>query len=314
MAQFDVTVAGELNLDLILYGLPDALEPEKEHLASDLALTLGSSSAIFAHNLAAMGNRVGFISRIGTDPLGKSAIERLAAGGVDVNGVRRAAHPTKTGLTVILAGAGSRRILTYPGAMFEMGYDDLDLDYLRSGKHFHLSSFYLHRALRSRLPELFEEMKRAGLGTSLDTNDDPEDRWEGLEDVLGLVDVLLVNEREASKIAGEDDLERAVEKLAGKVPVVAIKQGARGGRVRRGKEEWTHAGYAVNAVDPVGAGDSFDAGFLHEYVRGAELGRCLAYGNLAGAFSTTQPGGTEAFREKAGWADFLQQHGNEAAA
>jgi sugar/nucleoside kinase (ribokinase family) len=314
MARFDVSVVGELNLDLILYGLPDELEPEKELLADDLALTLGSSSAIFAHNLAVIGNEVGFISRIGTDALGGIALERLESGGVDVSRVRRVAGPTKTGLTVILPGTSSRRILTYPGAMFEMGYDDLDLDYLQSSRHFHLSSFYLHQALRPRIAELFQQMKRAGLGTSLDTNDDPDDRWEGLDEVLPFVDVLFVNEREAGKIAGKTDLEAAVEKLAAQVQVVAVKLGARGARVRRGKQEWAHPGYTVNAIDPVGAGDSFDAGFLHRYVRGADLRACLAYGNLAGAFSTTCPGGTEAFREPAKWRDFLQQHGNEAAA
>jgi len=314
MAQFDVTVAGELNLDLILYGLPDELEPEKELLADNLALTLGSSSAIFAHNLAVIGNKVGFISRIGADPLGKIALERLASGGVDVSRVRSVSGATKTGLTVIVTGTASRRILTYPGAMFEMGYDDLDLDYLRSGKHFHLSSFYLHRALRPRIAELFEQMKRAGLSTSLDTNDDPDDRWDGLDDVLPHVDVLFVNEREAGKITGEENLEAAVEKLAGRVQVVAIKLGAKGGRVRRGSEEWTRTGYCVDAVDPVGAGDSFDAGFLDQYVRVADLPDCLAGGNLAGAFSTTQPGGTEAFRDPAKWRQFLQEHRNEAAA
>ena len=314
MAQFDVTVVGELNLDLILYGLPDELEPEKELLANGLALTLGSSSAIFAHNLAVIGDRVGFVSRIGTDPLGKIALERLAGGGVDVSHVRTVAGPTKTGLTVIVTGTGNRRILTYPGAMFEMSYDDLDLDYLRSSKHFHLSSFYLHRALRPRIPELFRQMKDAGLSTSLDTNDDPEDRWDGLEELLPLVDVLLVNEREAGKITGEESEKAAVEKLAAKVEVVAVKLGARGCRVRRGSQEWTHPGYTVSAVDPVGAGDSFDAGFLHQYVRGADLQTCLAGGNLAGAFSTTRQGGTEAFREPAKWQEFLQQHGNEAAA
>jgi len=314
MAQFDVTVVGELNLDLILYGLPDELEPEKEILANDLALTLGSSSAIFAHNLAVIGDRVGFISRIGTDPLGKIALDRLASGGVDVSRVRSVAGSTKSGLTVIVAGRSSRRILTYPGAMFEMGYDDLDLDYLRSGKHFHLSSFYLHRALRPRIPELFQQMKDAGLSTSLDTNDDPDDRWDGLDELLPLVDVLFVNGREAGRITGQESLPTAVDKLAAQVKVVAVKLGQRGARVRCGQQEWEHPGYAVNAVDPVGAGDSFDAGFLHQYVRGGDLQVCLASGNMAGAFSTTRPGGTEAFREPAKWQEFLQQHGNEAAA
>src|SRR5712692_3311556 len=70
MPRFDITIAGELNLDLILYGLPETLVPERELLADRMMLTLGSSSAIVAHNLAALGSRVGFQSRIGDDPLG----------------------------------------------------------------------------------------------------------------------------------------------------------------------------------------------------------------------------------------------------
>ena len=73
MASFDVSVIGELNLDLIFYGLPQELELEHEHLAKDLSITLGSSSAIFAHNLALLGNKVSFNSCIGAIPSGKSA-------------------------------------------------------------------------------------------------------------------------------------------------------------------------------------------------------------------------------------------------
>ena len=56
-------------------------------------------------------------------------------------------------------------------------------------------------------------------------------------------------------------------------------------------------GVAVNAIDPVGAGDSFDAGFLHQFIRGAKIEECLRYGNLTGALSTARSGGTEAFRD-----------------
>src|SRR6516162_4792998 len=115
MPRFDVTIAGELNLDLILYGLPDQLPPERELLADKMMLTLGSSSAIVAHNLAALGNHVGFISKIGDDPLGQIALERLKHGGVDVSRLVRSTGATKTGLTVLLQRAGWRNILTYPG-------------------------------------------------------------------------------------------------------------------------------------------------------------------------------------------------------
>src|SRR5207302_10319599 len=88
MPRFDVTIAAELNLDLILYGLPEQLPPERELMADRMMLTLGSSSAIVAHNLAALGTRVGFQSHIGDDHLGQIALDRLKESGVDVSRVR----------------------------------------------------------------------------------------------------------------------------------------------------------------------------------------------------------------------------------
>lgn len=300
MPRFDVTIAGELNLDLILYGLPEQLQPERELLAEGMMLTLGSSSAIVAHNLAALGSHVGFQSRIGDDPLGKIALERLQQGGVDASLVRCVAGATTTGLTVILHHQEWRNILTYAGTIAELSWQDLDLDYLADSRHFHFSSYYLQRGLQPRVAELFERLKSKGLTISLDTNDDPEDRWQGgLQQVLPYVDVLLPNEREACKIAGTEDVEAAIAKLASLVPLVVVKRGRQGAVAQRGKEKFVSKPKQVVAVDTVGAGDSFDAGFLHQYVRGADLSECLAAGNKAGAFSTTRPGGTEAFRDAA---------------
>jgi len=114
--RFDVTIAGELNLDLILYGLPADLPPERELLADDMALTLGSSSAIVAHNLARLGSRVGFQSMIGEDPFGQIALERLAGSGVDTSQVR-VSTSLGTGLSVIMQRDGWRNIITYSGAI-----------------------------------------------------------------------------------------------------------------------------------------------------------------------------------------------------
>jgi sugar/nucleoside kinase (ribokinase family) len=307
MPRFDVTVAGELNLDLILYGLPEQLPTEREFLASGLMLTLGSSSAILAHNLAALGARVAFSSLIGDDALGEIALQRLAAAGVEVSQVRKASERT-TGLTVILQHDGRRRILTYPGTMAEMSRSDLDVEFLKSAQHFHLSSFFLQPKLRSDVAGLFREMKAAGLSTSFDTNDDPDDRWQGVFDVLPHVDVFLPNEREALRLTGAANIAAAVDQLAKRVPVLAIKLGAQGALARRGKEEFRSPAAKVTPVDPVGAGDSFDAGFLYQYVKGAELGTCLQYGNLAGALSTTMPGGTEAFRQRSQVERFFREH------
>ena len=309
MPRFDVTIAGELNLDLILYGLPEQLSPERELLADRMMLTLGSSSAIVAHNLAALGSRVGFQSLIGDDPLGQIALDRLQHSGVDVSHVRRVRGSTTTGLTVILHHHAWRNILTYAGTIAEMSWQHLDIDYLANSRHFHLSSYYLQRGLQPRAAELFERLKSKGLTISLDTNDDPDDRWEGgLREVLRYVDVFLPNEREACKAAGTEDLEAAIQKLSQLVPLLVVKLGPKGALAQRGTERITVPSQPVVPVDTVGAGDSFDAGFLHEYVQGADLHNCLKSGNLAGAFSTTRAGGTEAFRDAQHREQFFRSH------
>jgi sugar/nucleoside kinase (ribokinase family) len=310
VARIDVCVVGEINPDLILYGLPKDLQPERETLIEGFRLTLGSSSAICAHNLSVLGARVGFVSKIGTDALGKMALGWLSSGGVDVTHVLEGKETTATGLTVILAHATERFILTYPGTMFELRFEDLDLDYIFSARHLHISSYFLQKALRPRIAELFCEARRKGLTTSLDTNDDPEGLWaDDVREVLRHVDIFLPNEREAKRIARTDDLGRAIAYLSERVGIVAVKLGSQGAVARKGSAEWRCSSVRVDAVDTVGAGDSFDAGFIYHHLQGASMEKCLEYANLSGAYSTQRNGGTEAFRERDEMAKFFRKYG-----
>jgi sugar/nucleoside kinase (ribokinase family) len=305
MSKLDIAIAGEINLDLILDGLPERMPTERELLATDFTITLGSSSAILAHNLAALGSRVGFVTKVGDDAFGALAVERLRERGVDL---ARVAQGTKSGVTLILPHGPQRHILTYPGTISELRLEDIDFEYLASARHFHMSSLFLQRELLPHVPEVFRRMKSAGLTTSLDTNDDPEDRWDRiLEDILPHVDILLPNEREAMKISGAADLETALSRLAQKVETVVVKLGASGAVAIRDGRRFSAPAVPVTVVDPVGAGDSFDAGFLHQFLRGADLATCVTYGNLCGAFSTTDHGGTEAFRDAARMQEFLAE-------
>ena len=160
MADFDITIAGEVNLDLILYGLDEAIPLNREILASNFEMTLGSSSAILAHNLAVLGRRVGFVTLCGSDPMGAIAMERLAESGADLSRCAKGAENTKTGVTILLSHGRSRRILTYPGIMFDMTVADLDVDYLASAQHFHLSSLFLQKGLHAGLPGLHGDRGR----------------------------------------------------------------------------------------------------------------------------------------------------------
>ncbi|MGB0013181.1 MAG: carbohydrate kinase family protein [Candidatus Sulfotelmatobacter sp.] len=306
---FDVTIAGEINLDLVLYGIPAEIPLERELLASGFEVTLGSSSAILAHNLASLGLATGFITRVGQDEFGRIALDRLSESGVDLSRVVKAQTGTNTGATILLHHGDRRRILTYPGAMFEMNRADLDIDYLASARHFHLSSLFLHRALQPDLPGLFHELKSRGLTLSLDTNDDPEDKWEGvLPRLLPFLNVLLPNRRELLRITRRDNVDDALDELSSVVPIIAVKCGADGTIVQSGGKRTRVPGIAVRPVDTIGAGDSFNAGFLAAWLSGCTVEESARAGNITGAFATQHPGGTEAFRLHSERDNFLQQH------
>lgn len=298
MKALDIAIAGEINLDLILQGLPEEMPLERELLASAFNMTLGSSSAILAHNLASLNLRVGFVSMVGPDPLGAIALDYLKQAGVDLSKTLHSPTGTSTGITVLLTHSAERHILTYPGTMSEMQVRDLDLDYLKSARHFHLSSLFLQKGMQPDLPCLFRQLKDAGLTLSLDTNDDPEDKWQsGLQELLGLVDIVMPNEAEACRITGTSDVEAAAEALARKVPLVAIKCGSRGALVRFGGKRWLVPAKKVTPVDTIGAGDSFNAGFIEAFLRGRSPAECAEQGNRVAALSTQRPGGIAALRD-----------------
>ncbi|HVR24793.1 MAG TPA: hypothetical protein VMU26_15885 [Candidatus Polarisedimenticolia bacterium] len=113
MPRFDVTIAGEVNLDLILHGVPEELPREREQLADKMMLTLAGSSAILAHNLAALGSRVGVQTRIADDNFGKITLHpsQQKQSGVDVSRVRCTHSAVKRGTAMILQRKRWRNIV-----------------------------------------------------------------------------------------------------------------------------------------------------------------------------------------------------------
>ena len=305
---FDLAIAGELNLDLILYGLPTVMETERDLIGTAFVTTLGSSSAIVAHNAAKLGSRVRFATLVGDDDFGRIALRRLQEAGVETSGAKRDGT-TATGVTIVLPHGSERHSLSYLGCIAALSVDHLDLRSLAEARHFHLSSLYLQTGLHQGLPDLLRYLRSAGLTISLDTNDDPENRWgEPLHAILPLVDLFLPSEGELCRMAGGCALEEAMALFGAKVPVLVVKRGRNGCTVKRGADWIDLPGLSVSPVDTIGAGDSFDAGFLHAYLMGLDVMACARAGNICGALATQGAGGTEAFRDDAARSSFLRKH------
>ena len=293
MRPFDILVAGEINPDLILSGEVEPVFGQVEKLVDSAVLAIGSSSAIFACGAARLGLKVAFIGVCGEDVWGRFMLEALAERQVDTSHVIVAPWQ-QTGLSVILARQSDRAILTHAGATSALQAGQVGDDLLLQARHLHVGSYFLQTALQPGLADLFRRAHAAGLTTSLDTNWDPAGKWKGVGDLLPQTDVFLPNENELLAITGAAELDTAV-RLAGKrAGIVAVKLGAQGALAARGETLIRLPSLPVEPVDTVGAGDTFDAGFLYGYLNGWELEKSLQLAIACGSLSTRAAGGTSA--------------------
>ncbi len=230
---------------------------------------------------------------VGDDVFGHFMLDAMRARGIDVSGCKVDAS-VQTGFSVILSQPADRAILTYAGNIAELKLSDVDMNVLARARHLHVGSFFLLDGLRPDLAELFGRAKAQGLSTSLDTNWDPSGRWNaGLGAVWPVCDVFLPNEAEARHIARTNMLGEALDILAGQLPTIAVKAGAKGGMARRGDQTVTASPLKVEVVDTTGAGDSFNAGFLYGYLGGWSLEHFLRLACACGSLSTRGAGGTK---------------------
>lgn len=294
--RFDVIVVGELNVDLILNSIDSFPEMGKEKIAKDMTLTLGSSSAIFASNLSTLGAKVAFIGKIGDDAFGNLVGESLRMKKVNTDLIIKS-KKANTGATIVLNYSEDRAMVTYPGAMEDLTIDDISEETIKSAGHLHFSSYFLQPGIQPGLKSLFERAKRHGLTTSLDIQWDPQEKWNfNYREILPLVDVFLPNEQEALLLTNESTLENAINKLTPLARHVIIKLGGKGSIAATGKNiVFKESYYNKNVVDAIGAGDSFNAGFIFRFIKGYNIDDCQKFGNLTGAINTTAAGGTAAF-------------------
>lgn len=289
---FDILVAGEINPDLILSGnvIPDFGQVEK--LVDAATLSVGSSSAIFACGAARLGLKVGFIGLCGDDIFGHFMLDEMRKHNIDVSNVIVRADG-QTGLSVILSQGPDRAILTHPGLIPFLKAEDITDSLFRQTRHLHIASCFLQTSLQAGLPRLFERAHQFGITTSLDTNWDPQERWDSVREILPLVDVFLPNAAEACAIADMKNVRDAAIHLAEKTKIVAVKLGADGALGAQNHQLIQKSSLKVKVIDTVGAGDSFDAGFLYGYLKGWELEKALRMGVVCGSLSTRSCGGTE---------------------
>lgn len=295
--EFDALVVGELNVDLIFNKLDTFPQIGKEVLAKEMRLTLGSSSAIFANNLSILGSKVSFVGKVGYDSYSALISSSLKKAGVHTENIIKSANDY-TGITVAYSFDNDRMMVTYPGAMNTFKLSEISDNVLASARHMHLSSVFLQPGLKPDIVTLFKKAKSLGLTTSLDPQWDPAEKWDiDLRALLPFVDVFLPNAVEVMKFTNTDTAKKALELVKTYSNIVVVKDGTNGA-IMWDKIKITEKPAKLNSkvVDTIGAGDSFNAGFIHSFLKRKTLEECLEIATVTGAVNTTSAGGTGAFQ------------------
>lgn len=291
--RFDVLTIFDSCVDLIV-DLGEIVPEfdQKEKLVQDFGLYMGGSACIFATQCAKLGLATAGVGAIGTDVFGQLISKTLRASGVDTRYVREDIG-IKTGLGIALVRGKDRSILTYDQSILAVEPSWITGEMLENARHLHVASYYLLRNLRPGLLEILQRAKRMGMTVSLDTNWDPEERWELPDELLQQVDVFLPNETEIQLLSGKKTLSEAIEHFLKRIPVVVVKRGEKGAVASTRERREEALAERVQVADTVGAGDSFDGGFLFGYLRGYPLRKSLEIGVACGSGNVSCFGGYE---------------------
>jgi fructokinase len=308
-----VVCLGEALTDLV--ALSDGLPLNQ---ATDFRKAAGGAPANVAVGLARLGTRVGFIGKLGGDAFGLSLRETLATEGVDVRGC--VADPrARTALAFVGPdGNGGRSFLFYHQGMADTLLEPAEVDYELIGhaQIFHFGSVTLAaEPSRAATTSAARIARERGCTVSFDPNvrlelwDSPVLAKDAIVDALGLVDLVKVSSDELTFLTGTSDPAEACRSLRGHGPALAlVTLGGDGVYYQSTTSAGQVEGISVVAVDSLGAGDAFMAGFLAclaawpdlTKVRDDEaMARALRFANAVGAITTMRYGAMSALPTRA---------------
>lgn len=270
---------------------------------SSVRFSFAGAESNVAIGLARLGHSVGFVSRVGDDFVGRMVTETLRGEGVDVSGVvvdetaptalMVRQHRTADALTVLYYRDGAAGSRLQPD----------DVPDLSGARLLHVTGITpaLSASALKTVETAVRAARTAGLVVSLDVNHrallwSAEAAGAALAPLLDAVDLVFGGDDELLALAQRDDtdVEAAVDSLLQQRPSVVVrKRGADGASVHGAFGVIERPALSVTAVDPVGAGDAFVAGFLSGLLDGVDPGACLERAVECGAFAVSVHGDWE---------------------
>jgi sugar/nucleoside kinase (ribokinase family) len=265
----DVTSVGDVNVDILTEPI-DEIGKDEQKIVEEIKIKVGGGAANFAIWLNNLGMKVRLIGLIGNDYFGNFIKEQLKQSGLDI---KLKTISERTGITFgIQFKDGSKKLITYRGTNKLLSLEHINISDIE-GDVVYFSGYNLLESLKEDLPTLLEELKNNDKVISFDPDLKAGIRFDKNEffKVAKFVDVMFLNEKEASLIA------KNLDWFKGRT--IVIKRGKNGAYAIENGEKAEVSGIQADIKNPTGAGDVFNAAFIHHYYYGYDLKECLEFAN-----------------------------------
>lgn len=307
---YEVTCLGILVADVV--GKPIDTYPERGrlNLVERMELHSGGCAANTGVSLAKIGIKTAVIGKVGNDGFGDFLVQVLQKHGIDTRGVKRDEKEATSATMVMVHSDGERSFLHYIGANAALRLEDVDMDIVRQSKVLHVAGALVMPGIDGEpTAELLRRAKEMGVITSFDTVWNTSSGWmQTVKPCLPYVDYMIPSIEEAKMLTGKEDPEDIAQVfLEHGVKVVGLKMGERGCYIRTRDMKLAIPRYQVQAVDALGAGDAFAAGFLTGVVKGWDLEQTGRFANAVGALCVTALGATTGVRSLEETLEFMKK-------
>lgn len=254
--------------------------------------TVGNTSIV----LSRLGTPTTFLGKIGDDIFGKFLLNKLVSEGVDTQWVLKDRDRYTFIVIVHIDGNGNKDFFLYPqtgSAYASLEAEDVNADiFLKSGLVFTTGINLVEEPISNTIRELVKKCRVKNIPVAFDINLrtniygwDQKTR-DIFQDVIDNCSMIFGSGKdELMVITGEQDEFKAAQKLVTDDRVVVCKMGENGAAYFSAKEAYKIPTFPVNVESTLGAGDTFNGGFLSAYAQGKSIPDCLLYGSAAAAYT-----------------------------
>lgn len=295
----DIVSIGEILVDILR---PRANQPLNES-GTFLGPFPGGAPANFIYAVAKLGVSCGFIGAVGKDDFGDLLLNKLKQSGVDISRLKVLAdYTTGTALVAYFKDGSRRWVFHLPQSAAGQIYPrDINRSWLSETKFLHLmgSTLSLNENCRKACYRVVQIVKKSGGKVSFDPNFRPElisprKIREISAPVVNSCAVILPSGAEAQLLTGETNTIRACRKLLNQgTGIIALKEGRKGSTIFTRDGENHIPTIKVKEIDPTGAGDCYDAGFVVGLLKEWGLKKVARFANICGALAVTRKGAME---------------------